>query len=291
METPPEYLEFRHIALGVEQGSITQQRGNLAVDSLRYRQTRQEDDDVSGKEGKRDQVSQDFSYVAGTIDNDEARYKIFSLLRKTTGSNRAVLRCVQAVLPGTFSSAVSAISEAELLASHVHPFMQALFSGWEPQRVPHASDKVFSDDNITNNARPDYIVDVYQQADVRYANVIGELKVEGVSKREIAKDFCRVALLTKEVIGKHKLTAAMGFQALGHRLTFYVMTLMYEKVYMFTEVCTIELPRTTADLLQFLTHLNDIYVLSMIYNYHCSTQHENTRALPIERASFSFLED
>lgn len=68
---------------------------------------------------------------------------------------------------------------------------------------------------ITNNVRPDYIVDVYKQADVRYANVIGELKVQGASKREIAKDFCRVALLTKEVVDKHNLTAAMGFQALG----------------------------------------------------------------------------
>ncbi|KAG0824364.1 hypothetical protein G6F19_010355 [Rhizopus arrhizus] len=83
------------------------------------------------------------------------------------------------LLPGMFSSAVADISEAELLASYVHPFMQALFSGWEPQRVPHASDKVFSDDNITNNARSDYIVDVYKQADVRYANVIGELKAQG----------------------------------------------------------------------------------------------------------------
>ncbi|KAG1179053.1 hypothetical protein G6F46_006510 [Rhizopus delemar] len=155
------------------------------------------------------------SYVAGTIDNDEARYKLFSLLRKHAGSNRVVLRCVQAVLPGTFKSAVSAISEAELLASYVHPFMQALFSGWEPQKVPHASDKVFSDEKITNNARPDYIVDVYKQADVRYANVIGDLKVKGASKRDIAKDFCRVALLTKEVMDKNKLNAAMGFQAIG----------------------------------------------------------------------------
>ncbi|KAG1048392.1 hypothetical protein G6F43_009215 [Rhizopus delemar] len=157
----------------------------------------------------------DCSYVAGTIDNDEARYKLFSLLRKYAGSNRVVLRCAQAVLPGTFKSAVSAISEAELLASYVHPFMQALFSGWEPQKVPHASDKVFSDEKITNNARPDYIVDVYKQADVRYANVIGELKVKGPSKRDIAKDFCRVALLTKEVMDKNKLNAAMGFQAIG----------------------------------------------------------------------------
>ncbi|KAG1206693.1 hypothetical protein G6F35_011157 [Rhizopus arrhizus] len=131
------------------------------------------------------------------VDKDEARYKIFSLLRKSTGSNQVVLRCVQAVLPGMFSSAVADISEAELLASYVHPFMQALFSGWEPQRVPHASDKVFSDDNITNNARSDYIVDVYKQADVRYANVIGELKAQG------------------EVVDKHKLTVAMGFQAVG----------------------------------------------------------------------------
>lgn len=77
----------------------------------------------------------------------------------------------------------------------------------------------------------------------------------------------------------------------GHRVTFYVMVLIYEKVYMFTEVCTIELPRTTADLFQFLTHLNDIYMLSTIYNYHCSTQHEAKRPLPIKTASFSFLED
>jgi hypothetical protein len=76
---------------------------------------------------------------------------------------------------------------------------------------------VFSDEKITNNARPDYIVDVYKQANVRYANVIGELKVKDASKRDIAKDFCRVALLTKEVIDKNKLTAAMGFQAIGKR--------------------------------------------------------------------------
>lgn len=56
---------------------------------------------------------------------------------------------------------------------------------------------------------------MYKQADVRYANVIGELKAQGVSKREIAKDFCRVAFLTKEVVDKHKLTVAMGFQAVG----------------------------------------------------------------------------
>lgn len=35
--------------------------------------------------------------MAGTIDNDEARYKIFAFLRKSTGSNRVVLRCIQAV--------------------------------------------------------------------------------------------------------------------------------------------------------------------------------------------------
>ncbi|KAG1046950.1 hypothetical protein G6F43_010582 [Rhizopus delemar] len=119
------------------------------------------------------------------------------------------------LLPGTFKSAVSAISEAELLASYVHPFMQALFSGWEPQRVPHASDKVFNGEKITNNARHDYIVDVYKQVNVRYANVIGELKVEGASKRDIAKDFYRVALLTKEVMDKNMLAAAMGFQDIG----------------------------------------------------------------------------
>lgn len=74
-------------------------------------------------------------------------------------------------------------------------------------------------------------------------------------------------------------------------MTFYVMVLMYEKVYMFTELCSIELPRTTTDLLTFLTHLNDIYILSTIYNYHCSTQREDKGCLPIETASFSFLKD
>ncbi|KAG1492161.1 hypothetical protein G6F47_010978 [Rhizopus delemar] len=174
-------------------------------------------------------------YVAGTIDNDEARYKIFAFLRKSTGSNRVVLRCIQAVLPGTFSSAVADISEAELLASYVHPFMQALFSGWEPQRVPHAADKVFSEDMITNNARPDYIVDVYQQVDVRYANVIGELKVKGANKKEIAKDFCRVALLLKEIVDKNKLTAAMGFQAIDKR---------HNSLHIFS-LCTSFVPRHT----------------------------------------------
>lgn len=76
---------------------------------------------------------------------------------------------------------------------------------------------MFSEDMITNNARPDYIVDVYQQVDVRYANVIGELKVKGANKKEIAKDFCRVALLLKEIVDKNKLTAAMGFQAIDKR--------------------------------------------------------------------------
>lgn len=76
---------------------------------------------------------------------------------------------------------------------------------------------MFNGEKITNNARHDYIVDVYKQVNVRYANVIGELKVEGASKRDIAKDFYRVALLTKEVMDKNMLAAAMGFQAIGKR--------------------------------------------------------------------------
>lgn len=74
----------------------------------------------------------------------------------------------------------------------------------------------------------------------------------------------------------------------GYKVTFYVMVLMYEKVYMFTELCSTELPRTTTDLLNFLTHLNDIYILSTIYNHHCSTQRDYKGCLSIETASFNF---
>ncbi|CEG79245.1 hypothetical protein RMATCC62417_13732 [Rhizopus microsporus] len=145
-------------------------------------------------------------YAHSEIDTDEARYLIFRLRGKQP--EVSVLFYVQhkqckyrrqmvyiptyvcCSLPAAYVHSVFPVSEAQLIADYVHPFLQALFAESSPQTVPHVSDQLFGD-NITNNTRPDYRLDAYDGPTIAYT------------------------LYAKELVDKSNLEAAIAFQAVG----------------------------------------------------------------------------
>ncbi|CEG79244.1 hypothetical protein RMATCC62417_13732 [Rhizopus microsporus] len=167
-------------------------------------------------------------YAHSEIDTDEARYLIFRLRGKQP--EVSVLFYVQhkqckyrrqmvyiptyvcCSLPAAYVHSVFPVSEAQLIADYVHPFLQALFAESSPQTVPHVSDQLFGD-NITNNTRPDYRLDAYDGPTIAYSNVVGKIKTAGASQNLIKKNLCHIALYAKELVDKSNLEAAIAFQA------------------------------------------------------------------------------
>lgn len=86
------------------------------------------------------------------------------------------------------------------------------------------SDKLFGED-ITNNTRPDYRVDNYDNSIIIYSNVVGEIKTAEANKNLTRKDLCRVALYIKELLDKNNLEVGIAFQAVGKH-NFYTQTLL-----------------------------------------------------------------
>ncbi|ORE23192.1 hypothetical protein BCV71DRAFT_259655 [Rhizopus microsporus] len=56
------------------------------------------------------------------------------------------------------------MSEATLEAPFIHPFLQTMFSSTIPLKMAHCCNLICNDSLATRRIRPDYAIDVYNQA-------------------------------------------------------------------------------------------------------------------------------
>ncbi|KAI7868471.1 hypothetical protein BDF14DRAFT_1724538, partial [Spinellus fusiger] len=183
-----------------------------------------------------------------TITEELGRANLLLLCCNATENEKGVINSIVALIPHLYDCNMNKKPEAH-------------FSNFKPSKQTNDS---------TN--RPAYVVDVYEQYDFSYSNVFGEVKAyEDIPAKSLVYDFYRTAVFCKDAIEKFQLKSTLGFQAVGKNISFFVMSLHFNKLYTFTELYLkfILIPQRQRDLLNIIGHIEDLLFITNIVSSVC----------------------
>ncbi|KAI8144979.1 hypothetical protein BJV82DRAFT_512854, partial [Fennellomyces sp. T-0311] len=207
----------------------------------------------------------------GAIDFCIVQIQLLQCAASTSDVERKVILSVQSLIPALKDLKVDSLRESELSSSFGHPFVQALLSGGDANRVARCGNTTPVE--METYSRPDYFVDQYQQYERAFTTCFGEFKDDRTACVPALFDFYRLAIFAKEELDRHHLDSILCFQAIGLQFTFYIMSRKSPFLYLFTELYSITLPRTLQSLNQLLGSLDDM--LSISYAHSLITPLEN----------------
>ncbi|KAI8146989.1 hypothetical protein BJV82DRAFT_508658, partial [Fennellomyces sp. T-0311] len=147
-------------------------------------------------------------------------------------AERKVILSVQSLIPALKDLNLGLLRESELGSSFGHPFVQALLSGGDANRVARCGNTIRVE--MDTNSRPDYFVDQYQQYERAFTTCFGEFKDDRTPRVPVLFDFYRLAIFAKKEMDSHNLDSIMCFQSIGkeninHRK--YILIFIYSVLY------------------------------------------------------------
>ncbi|GAN09417.1 hypothetical protein MAM1_0266c08944 [Mucor ambiguus] len=116
----------------------------------------------------------------------------------------------------------------------------------------------------TATKRPDAVVYQIDQDLYGFSVAFGEAKLKSTTNLLLVKDLLRIAMLVKDSIDKNNLSSILSFQAVGNRVSFYIMQLKNDGLYMMLESCSVDFPASVADLPRFSLIVNDLLTVAKV---------------------------
>ncbi|CEJ01255.1 hypothetical protein RMCBS344292_15289 [Rhizopus microsporus] len=156
------------------------------------------------------------------------------------------------------------IGESELACSIVHPLIQSLLAYEMDEKMAKCTNTI-PENGTDAGRRPDYEVTIYEQYQPSFRTCFGELKDEGSSDVSAIMDFYRLGVFAKLEIVTSNLTGVLCFQALGTTITFYALTYPHLRIYTFTELATVTIPKTKNDIMSMISALDDLFKIAVCY--------------------------
>ncbi|KAI9031886.1 hypothetical protein CLU79DRAFT_276314 [Phycomyces nitens] len=224
-------------------------------------------------------------YHDSEITNLATRQKLINLAMGKVGAEQSVVVAVEALLPAMKDLDAGEMGESELACSIVHPLIQSLLAYEMDERIAKCTNTI--PENGTDVGRqPDYEVIMYEKYQPSFRTCFGELKGEGSSDISAVMDFYRLGVFAKLEIVTSNLTGVLCFQALGTTLVFYALTHPNPRIYTFTEIATVTIPKTKNDIII----INTLDALFKVAVYHCTISKAITPNAQLPTLLFEFVQ-
>jgi hypothetical protein len=98
--------------------------------------------------------------------------------------------------------------------------------------------------------------------------VVGDLK--GEDRKEDGHgclvDLLRIGMISGESINKNNYDGVVGVHVVGLQVTFYIITLMANGIYVMLEICSVSLPRDFTELKFYIATMEDILLVIHYYS-------------------------
>ncbi|KAG2224182.1 hypothetical protein INT45_001300 [Circinella minor] len=204
-------------------------------------------------------------YHDNRMDNLAARHALLGLAMTCKNeAERNVILTVEALLPPIKDLDIGLVGESELIASFIHPMIQALLSYENDDKVARCSNTI-PDNGTDITKRPDYEVVMFEQYKESYRTCYGEVKNGCSSEINSILDFYRLCIFCKLEMVVSNLTGILCFQAIGPSITFYYMVHTSATIYALVELGTVEIPTMKKDVMKIIIALDELLKVATIH--------------------------
>ncbi|CAO3668096.1 unnamed protein product [Umbelopsis vinacea] len=210
------------------------------------------------------------------IDRHHCIMQLLSLKDKLSASEMKVVKALAGVIDEVPTiprvGATDKTSESELIVSHIHPVLKALFSDpakdvslrWINQQAEETKPR-------SSSTRPDAIISQFEQ--LATASTMGHVEAKAAEKAcddyRLAIDLIRIAKFNKDAIDNMKMASELGVQVVGPSVTIYVSTLQAEAIYTMVEICHFKVPMSLDEVPHLLMEFDQLLYASDIFWRHC----------------------
>ncbi|KAI7855260.1 hypothetical protein BDC45DRAFT_506983 [Circinella umbellata] len=200
---------------------------------------------------------------------DEAYMEISLLMKNADKGDRAVLRAMNNLISKLPSYKTSqTIGETELVTNYLDPLLSPMFHDPHNRRLFRWLNRK---EDVATNQKPYGGMTVVEQ--MHQVNAAGFVEVKPPESAnhhyDTHKDNYQLATFCKEAIDSGDTKCAMGIQAVGFNVDFYLCSFYHETIYPFVNLGRISLPNSIETLLPFLMHLRLCKQITMAYDKYC----------------------
>lgn len=220
------------------------------------------------------------------ITRDDAEWELLNFARSQTYCLSRVIKGINNALqklPSHVIKETTPISENELYNSYFDPILSALIADPEKSILLRYSS---NNQDKNENRRSGTTISRIQQSKNKYNVGHGEVRIRDIpcDTQPLVWDLFRVGLLAKDSLDQNKLSHVIAFHIHGFTITFYMMTLQFNKIYTFLEVARMNFPRSVDEISTFLS-LKNLEVLTSVTRIFwsncdpvlCSTGRDNKK--------------
>ncbi|CAG8653764.1 27663_t:CDS:10 [Gigaspora margarita] len=124
--------------------------------------------------------------------------------------------------------------------------------------------------------QPDAIINEIDQLSWSLSKGHGEAKVQEEMNNLylLCTDLIRIAVFNKDAIDFYNMNCMLGFQVVGHHITFYLTTLLCDALYVMAEIGHIDVPMSLEQVPTFLTSLDTLLTIFNAYWSNCTMSTE-----------------
>ncbi|KAI8064777.1 hypothetical protein BC940DRAFT_320967 [Gongronella butleri] len=167
----------------------------------------------------------------------------FGLVSKQNDASRLVTIAVADLLSSLQELDRGRIQKLDLNSAFIRPLMNALFVHEDHDHFAARSADLIPE-GMDTSMRPDFEVRRFENYGPAYRMCFGELKGEGSATMiSVVRGLYKLAMFSKMEIVGNQLTGVLVFQAIGPKITFFLLVHPCPGLFTFVEVCTINFPR------------------------------------------------
>ncbi|CAG8542975.1 991_t:CDS:10, partial [Dentiscutata heterogama] len=218
----------------------------------------------------------------GEITRDNAVSELQILAVGRAYGECAILKSIRNIIERVPRATLkSPIGELELCTTYIDPILSQLFMDPDRDVFLRWSNKEAMESKVRKPIgrakQPDAIINEINQLSWGLSKGHGEAKVQEEMNNLylLCTDLIRIAIFNKDAIDFYNMNCMLGFQVVGHHITFYLTTLLCDALYVMVEVGHVDVPMSLEQVPAFLTSLDTLLIILNAYWSNCIMSTEN----------------
>ncbi|RIB03195.1 hypothetical protein C2G38_1929899, partial [Gigaspora rosea] len=165
----------------------------------------------------------------------------------------------------------SPVGEVELCTTYIDTILSPLFADPDRGIFLRWSNKEAVESKarkpVGRAKQPDAIINKIDQLSWSLSKGHGEAKVQEEMNNLylLCTDLIRISIFNKDAIDFYNMNCMLGFQVVGHHITFYLTTLLCDALYVMAEVGHVDVPMSLEQVPAFLTSLDTLLIILNAY--------------------------
>ncbi|CAG8695801.1 26804_t:CDS:10 [Dentiscutata erythropus] len=215
------------------------------------------------------------------ITRDDAVSELQILTVGRSCGERAILRAIRNIIERVPRLTLKGpVGEVELCITYIDTILSPLFTDpdrgiflrWSNKEVVESKARK----PVGRAKQPDAIIKEIDQLSWSLSKGHGEAKVQEEMNNLylLCTDLIRIAVFNKDAIDFYNMNCMLGFQVVGHHITFYLTTLLCDALYVMIEVGHIDVPMSLEQVPTFLTSLDTLLIIFNAYWSNCTMSTE-----------------